>query len=305
MQATLRQPVSFTGVGLHTGAAVRMTVRPLAANMGLWFLRTDLPGSAPMPARYDAVPMSRLCTKLSGEDGAEVSTVEHVMAALAGCGIHNAQVEVDGPELPILDGSAAPFVRAFLAAGIVRQAAPIHAIEILRPVTVTEGAASATLSPADGLEMDFTIDFEDAAIGRQRRVASLANGRFVRELCDSRTFCRKADVDAMRAAGLALGGTYDNAVVVDGGTVLSPGGLRHADEAVRHKMLDALGDLALAGAPILGRYTGVRAGHMLTNQLLRALFAQPGAWRFVECTPEQAARLPGMGVKPADLADVA
>ncbi|WP_416916342.1 MAG: UDP-3-O-acyl-N-acetylglucosamine deacetylase [Roseicyclus sp.] len=305
MQATLRQPVSFTGVGLHTGGAVHMTVRPAAAHMGLWFRRTDLDGSAAIPARYDVVPMSRLCTKLQGEDGAEVSTVEHVMAALAGCGIHNATVEVDGPEMPILDGSAAPFVRGFLDAGIVRQAAPIHAIEILREVSVSEGEATASLAPAAGLEMDFTIDFEDAAIGRQRRVANLANGRFVRELCDSRTFCRQADVDAMWAAGLALGGTYENAVVVDGGVVLSPGGLRHADEAVRHKMLDALGDLALAGAPILGRYTGVRAGHMLTNQLLRALFARPDAWRFVECTPEQAARLPGMGVKVADLADVA
>jgi UDP-3-O-[3-hydroxymyristoyl] N-acetylglucosamine deacetylase len=305
MQATLRQAVSFSGVGLHTGNPVRMTVRPKAAHMGLWFLRSDLPDSAPIPARYDLVPMSRLCTKVQGEDGAEVSTIEHLMAALVGCGIHNAEIEVDGPELPILDGSAAPFVRAFLDAGIVRQSAPIHAIEILREVSVSEGEAMASLAPAPGLEMDFTIDFEDAAIGRQRRVANLANGRFVRELCDSRTFCRQADVDAMWAAGLALGGSYENAVVVDGGVVLSPGGLRHADEAVRHKMLDALGDLALAGAPILGRYTGVRAGHMLTNQLLRALFARPDAWRFVECTPEQAARLPGMGVKVADLADVA
>jgi len=305
MQATLRQSVSFTGVGLHSGRLVRMIVRPQAANMGLWFARSDLPRAALIPARYDTVPMSRLCTKLQGDDGVEVSTVEHVMAALAGCGIHNALVEVDGPEIPILDGSAAPFVRAFLAAGIQVQASRIHAIEILREVAVTEGPAYAALSPADGLEMDFTIDFDDAAIGRQRRVASLANGRFVRDLCDSRTFCRKADVDAMHAAGLALGGTYDNAVVYDGATVLSPGGLRHADEAVRHKMLDALGDLALAGAPILGRYTGIRAGHMLTNQLLRRLFATPGAWRFVECTPEQAARLPGTGVKTADLASVA
>jgi UDP-3-O-[3-hydroxymyristoyl] N-acetylglucosamine deacetylase len=262
-----------------------MIVRPQAANMGLWFARTDRPDAPLIPARYDAVPMSRLCTKLVGEDGSEVSTVEHLMAALAGCGIHNALVEVDGPEIPILDGSAAPFVRAFLAAGIQRQSAPIHAIEILKTVTVTEGQARATLAPAEGLIMEFDIDFADAAIGRQRRVANLANGRFVRELCDSRTFCRKADVDAMHAAGLALGGTYENAVVVDGDTVLSPGGLRHDDEAVRHKMLDALGDLALAGAPVLGRYTGVRAGHMLTNQLLRVLYSTAGAWRFVECTP--------------------
>jgi UDP-3-O-[3-hydroxymyristoyl] N-acetylglucosamine deacetylase len=230
------------------------------------------------------VPESRLCTRLDGDTGASVSTVEHVMAALAGCGIHNAMVEVDGPEVPILDGSAAPFVRGILDAGIQQQDAPIHAIEVTREITVTDGPASASLTPADGLEMDFSIDFADAAIGRQRRVANLANGRFVREYCDSRTFCRQADVDAMHAAGLALGGTYDNAVVVDGDVVLSPGGLRHADEAVRHKMLDALGDLALAGAPLLARYTGVRAGHMLTNRLLRALFATPGAARVVECS---------------------
>jgi UDP-3-O-[3-hydroxymyristoyl] N-acetylglucosamine deacetylase len=305
MQATLRQSVGFSGVGLHSGRTARAVVHPQAAHMGIWFQRTDLPGSAMIPAHYTAVPLSRLCTKLRGEDGAEVSTIEHLMAALAGCGIHNALVAVDGPEVPILDGSAAPFVRAFLDAGIQRQSAAITAIEILRDVTVCDGDSYARLSPAPGLEMDFTIDFEDAAIGRQRRVANLANGRFVREFCDSRTFCRKSDVDAMRAAGLALGGSYENAVVVDGAAVLSPGGLRHADEAVRHKMLDALGDLALAGSPILGRYTGVRAGHMLTNQLLRALFADPGAWRLVDCTPTQAAALPGMGLTGADLAHVA
>jgi len=304
-QATLRSAVTFTGVGLHTGRLVRMVVHPQAANMGIWFRRSDLAGSAMIPARYDLVPDSRLCTRLVGDDGAEISTIEHVMAALAGCGIHNALVEVDGPEVPILDGSAAPFVRAFVAAGTQQQTAPIHAVEILRDVRVTEGDASAMLSPADGLHMDYTIEFADAAIGRQRRLANLANGCFVRDLCNSRTFCRLADVEAMQKAGLALGGTYDNAVVVDGDTVLSPGGLRHSDEAVRHKMLDALGDLALAGAPILGRYTGRRAGHMLTNKLLRALFAQPSNYRFVECDAAQAARLPGIGVKASDLAHVA
>ncbi len=305
MQATIRNDVSFSGVGLHTGRLVRMTIRPHAANMGLWFQRVDLPGAPYLAARYDLVSDSRLCTRLDGENGASVSTIEHVMAALAGCGIHNAVVEVDGPEVPILDGSAAPFVRGILDVGIQRQDAGIHAIEVLREIVVTDGAAMAKLSPADGLEMDFSIDFTDAAIGRQRRVANLANGRFVREYCDSRTFCRQSDVDAMHAAGLALGGTYDNAVVVDGDEVLSPGGFRHADEAVRHKMLDALGDLYLAGAPLLACYTGVRAGHMLTNKLLRAVFATPGATRVVECTPDQAARLPGMGVKVADLANVA
>jgi UDP-3-O-[3-hydroxymyristoyl] N-acetylglucosamine deacetylase len=305
MQATIRTDVSFSGIGLHTGRLVRMSIRPRAANMGLWFRRTDLPGKPFIPARYDRVPESRLCTRLDGDGGAWVSTVEHVMAALAGCGIHNALVEVDGPEVPILDGSAAPFVRGILAAGIQRQDASVVALAVTRDVAVTDGQAMARLSPAAGLEMDFSIDFADAAIGRQRRVANLANGRFVREYCDSRTFCRQADVDAMRAAGLALGGSYENAVVVDGDAVLSPGGFRHADEAVRHKMLDALGDLALAGAPLLARYTGVRAGHMLTNRLLRALFATPGAVRVVECSAEQAAGLPGMGVNAADLANVA
>lgn len=305
MQATIRSDITFSGIGLHTGRLVRMAIRPRAANMGLWFRRTDLPGSPFIPARYDRVPDSQLCTRLEGDDGASISTVEHVMAALAGCGIHNALVEVDGPELPILDGSAAPFVRGIVEAGIQMQDAPIHAIEVTREIRVEAGGAMASLAPAEGLEMDFAIDFADAAIGRQRRVANLANGRFVREYCDSRTFCRQADVDAMHAAGLALGGSYENAVVVDGDAVLSPGGFRHADEAVRHKMLDALGDLALAGAPVLGRYTGVRAGHMITNRLLRKLFATPGAVRVIECSPEQAARLPGMGVKPADLAYVA
>ncbi len=297
--------VSFVGVGLHSGRPARVSLLPQAANVGIWFRRTDLDDAEMIPARYDLVPQSRLCTKLIAEDGTEVSTVEHIMAALVGSGIHNALIEVDGPELPILDGSAAPFVRGILDAGIQRQSAPIYALEILKPVRVEEDGAWAELTPADGLEMDYTIDFDDAAIGRQQRIENLANGRFVRELCDSRTFCRRSDVEMMHQAGLALGGTYDNAVVVDGDTVLSPGGFRHADEAVRHKMLDALGDLALAGAPILGRYTGYRAGHMITNQLLRALFARPGAVRLVECNSNQAARLPGVGVKTADLAHVA
>ena len=305
MQTTLRTDVSFSGTGLHTGRAARVSVLPQAANVGIWFRRTDLDDAEMIPARYDLVPASRLCTKLVAPDGTDVSTVEHIMAALVGCGIHNALVEVDGPELPILDGSAAPFVRGFLKAGVQRQTAPIHAFEVLKPIRVEDGAAWAELTPAAGLEMEFTIDFADPAIGHQSRFERLANGRFVRELCDSRTFCRQADVDMMRQAGLALGGTYDNAVVVDGDNVLSPGGFRHADEAVRHKMLDALGDLALAGAPILGRYTGFRAGHMVTNKLLRALFARPDAVRLVQCTADQAARLPGVGVKTADLASVA
>lgn len=307
MQTTLTKAAHFTGVGLHSGRPVRMSIHPAAAHFGIWFRRMDLDSAADplIPARYDHVADAQLCTRLENSVGVSVSTVEHVMAALAGCGIHNALIEINGPEVPILDGSAAPFVRAILARGVVRQDAAVHALEVIKPVRVERGDAWAELRPAAGLHMTYTIEFDDAAIGRQQRKADLANGRFVRELCDSRTFCRARDVDAMREAGLALGGTPENAVVVDGDAVLSPGGFRHDDEAVRHKMLDALGDLALAGAPLLGHYEGFRAGHALTNALLRALFATPGAVRLVECQADQVARLPGTDVGLHDLADVA
>mgnify|MGYP003471915484 FL=1 len=279
-----------------------MVVKAAKPGHGLWFHRTDVTDRAPMiPAIWDAVTPSRLCTVVENAAGVSVSTIEHLMAALAGCGIHNALIEIDGPEVPILDGSAAPFVAGFLRAGLVELTVPVRAIRVLKPVEVREGAAMARLEPADMLEIDFSISFAEKAIGEQSRRLNLANGAFVRELSDSRTFCRQADVDKMRAAGLALGGTLENAVVFDGDAVLSPGGLRHADEPVRHKMLDAVGDLALAGGPILGRYTGERAGHALTNRLLRALFADPSAWCEVDCGPQTMGKLPGVGVHFGDL----
>ena len=304
MQTALKATVVFEGVGLHSGAPTTLVVRPAKANTGIVFNRTDV-SDGQIAARWDRVEVTPLNTRLRNEAGVAVSTIEHLMAALSGCGIYNALIDIDGPEVPILDGSSAAFVRGFVDAGITRLAAPLRAIEILKNISVSQDEASATLSPATTLQISFEIDFADAAIGRQTKTLSMANGTFVRELCDSRTFCRQADVDAMRASGLALGGTLMNAVVVDGAQVLSPGGLRHSDEAVRHKMLDALGDLATAGAPILGRYTGVRAGHGLTNKLLTALFDQPDAWRWVTCDVATAACLPGVGVKPADLALVA
>ncbi len=306
MQHTLKSSVTFNGVGLHSGKPVRMTVRPASPEYGVWFKRTDvLFADALIPARWDVVNQSPLCTKLENAAGVSVSTVEHVMAALAGCGIHNALIEIDGPEVPILDGSSAPFVRAFLLRGLTEQNARVRAIEVLKPVEVRRGDAWARLEPGRDLTIDFHIDFEDAAIGVQEKSLKMSNGSFVRELCDSRTFCRKADVDYMRANGLALGGTLSNAVVVEGDLILSPGGLRHADEPVRHKMLDALGDLSLAGAPILGRYTGYRAGHALTNDLLRALFADPDAYRMVSCDAAKMAELPGVGAHLDEMPAVA
>ena len=282
-----------------------LVLRPAPANNGIVFRRVDIAGDNALTAVWDNVAVSPLNTRLTNSAGVTVSTIEHLMAALAGTGVHNVVVDIDGPEVPIMDGSAAAFVRGIVGAGLTRLSAPLYAIEILSNVIVEDGPAMAMLSPATSLQIDFDIDFADAAIGRQAKTLNMANGVFVRELCDSRTFCRSSDVDAMRANGLALGGTLENAVVVDGDQVLSPGGLRHSDEAVRHKMLDALGDLYTAGAPILGRYTGVRAGHAMTNRLLQALFAQPDAWRMTRCDAKIAARLPGVGVSKADLFAVA
>lgn len=307
MQTTIRSAVTFTGAGLHSGLRARMTVHPASAEYGIWFRRTDVIGRDPMvQAHWSAVENARLCTEITNAQGVKVSTIEHLMAALAGCGIHNALIEIDGPEVPILDGSSAPFAAAFLARGVRELGAALRCFEVLKPVEVRDGAAVARLEPAGTLEIDFEIDFADAAIGHQRKRLSMANGAFLRELSDCRTFCRQADVEAMLASGLALGGNPgENAVVFDGDRVVSPGGLRRADEPVRHKMLDALGDLALAGAPILGRYTGLRAGHAMTNRLLRALFADPAAYRVVECDDAQRRFLPGRGVNRADIPAVA
>ncbi len=301
MQTTLKSPARFKGIGLHTGVPVQMTVRPAPAGYGIRFRRTDVAGDSWIPARWDAVTPSSLCTRIENASGVRVSTIEHIMAAIAGTGLSNAIVEIDGPEVPIADGSATDFVSGLLSRGFVRQAEPVLALRVMKPVEVTSERGSARIEPWNGLRISFDIDFPDAAIGRQSKSLDLANGAFVRELCDSRTFCRLVEVERMRADGLILGGTFENAVVVDGDKVVTPGGLRHPDEAVRHKMLDAMGDLALAGGPILGHYHGHRAGHAMTNALLRALFAEPGAVRFVACGELQAARLPGAGVTREDL----
>ncbi len=307
MQNTIKSAISFTGRGLHSGQSVTLTVHPASAYHGIWFSRTDVAvGDRMIPARWDAVAHSSLCTRLENPTGLSISTVEHLMAALAGCGIHNALIEIDGPEVPILDGSAISFVRGFLQRGIRRLTAPVMVLEVLKTVRVTDGDATATLAPSASLCIDFEIDFADVAIGHQRKSLVMTNGSFARELSNCRTFCSMADVGAMQANGLALGGVSgENAVVFDGERVLSGGGLRHADEPVRHKMLDALGDLALAGAPLLGHYTGNRGGHALTNALLRKLFAVPGAVRLVESDADLASRLPGFGLVWAELPKVA
>lgn len=304
LQTTLRHSTTFKGTGLHSGRPVVMTIAPAPAGHGIVFERKDV-ADGTVPARWDLVDRTPLCSRLVNEHGVSVSTVEHVMAALSGCGIHNALITLDGPEVPILDGSALPFVRQMINAGRKELSSPLQAVEVLKPVQIDSGDAFARLEPSDRLEISFSIEFDEAAIGNQTRSLSLQNGAFVRELCDSRTFCRKGDVDTMREQGLALGGTMRNAVVFEGEQVLSPGGLRHRDEPVRHKMLDALGDLALAGLPILGRYVGHKSGHAMTNTLLRALYGQKDAWRLITLNEEQQSKLPGTGILATDISAVA
>ncbi len=285
-QQTLKAPISCVGVGLHSGIRVGLTFRPAPVDHGIVFRRTDL--GLDIPARADRVVETRLATVLANGD-ARIGTIEHVMAALAGCGIDNAVVEVDGPEPPILDGSSSPFVFLLDCAGVVAQDAPRGAIEVLRPVRVSDGDAFSELRPPvpgrPYLDMALSIDFPAVAIGRQALSLRLTPENFRQELARARTFALAEEIDQLRAAGLAQGGSLENAVVVDRARVLNHAGLRMPDEFVRHKLLDAVGDLALAGAPLRGRFTAHRSGHTLNHRLLQALFADRSAWQ--EIVPVQ------------------
>lgn len=279
-QHTIAAPASFVGLGLHTGQHIRACVKPAGPDAGVTFIRTDiLDRDNRIPARGEAVSETRLGTVVSNSAGASVSTIEHLMAALAALGVDNASIELDGPEVPVMDGSSEPFVDMIDRAGLRRQDAPRRYIEILESVEVVDGDRRASLSPADRFEMSFEIDFDSDAIGRQRLDLVLDETGFRNELADARTFGFAHEVEALHRAGLARGGSMDNVVVIDGDQVMNPEGLRRPDEFVRHKALDALGDLYLLGAPLIGRFEGVKSGHELNNALVRALLARPQAWR--------------------------
>ncbi len=288
-QRTLKAPIGCVGVGLHTGRRVSLNLRPADPGHGVVFRRTDL--GRDIPARFDCVVDTQFATVLGDERwaSARVSTVEHLMAALSALGVDNVLVELDGPEVPVLDGSAAPFVFLLDCAGIIEQSLPRSYIEIHRTVRVADGSAFAELRPAAGgkvgLEMALSIDFAAAAIGRQAMSLCLTPESFRTELSRARTFTLAEEVAQLRTAGLAQGGSLANAVVVDQARILNPGGLRMSDEFARHKVLDAVGDLALAGAALSGRFIGHRSGHSLNNRLLRALFADASAWREVDAAP--------------------
>jgi UDP-3-O-[3-hydroxymyristoyl] N-acetylglucosamine deacetylase len=296
-QRSVKTAIGCVGVGVHSGQRVNLTIRPAHVDHGIVVRRTDL--NRDIEARYDNVIDTRLCTVLADAamPSARVGTVEHLMAALSALGIDNALIEVDGPEIPILDGSAAPFVFLLDCAGWVEQDEPRRAIEIRHTVRVTAGEAWAELRPLGPaaravppvLEMDMSIDFAASAIGCQSASLRMTPETFRHEIASARTFAHATEIAQLQAAGLARGGSLDNAIVVDGANILNPGGLRMDNEFASHKLLDAVGDLALAGGPLHGRFVAHRSGHDLNNRLLRALFADAAAWRMVAADPLVAA----------------
>ena len=281
-QRTLKNVIRATGVGLHSGEKVYLTLRPAPVDAGIVFRRVDLDPVVEIPARADSVTETMLCTGLS-QDGGKVMTVEHLMSAMAGLGIDNAYVELSAPEVPIMDGSSGPFVFLLQSAGIAEQDAPKRFMRIRETVEVREGDKVARFEPHDGFRIGFTVEFDHPAIpaSRSRAEVEFSTTSYVREVSRARTFGFMRDLEFMRERNLGLGGSMDNAIVLDEFRVLNEDGLRYADEFVRHKILDAVGDLYLAGRPIIGAFEGFKSGHALNNKLVRALLAQPAAWEEV------------------------
>jgi UDP-3-O-[3-hydroxymyristoyl] N-acetylglucosamine deacetylase len=276
-QKTLRSSVHCTGIGLHSGRKVTMTLKPAEPNAGITFVRTDI-GGVRTPGRWDHVVDTRLCTVVGNSDGVTIGTVEHLMAALSGLNVDNVIVEVDGPELPVMDGSSGPFVFLIECAGLLEQACARRAIRVLKPVSAAGDGWAVSLVPGNGFSVGVEIDYGRSVVGSQSLVMDLVSGAFKKELARARTFGFLDEVQELRAAGLARGGSLDNAVVISGDCILNEEGLRYPDEFVRHKVLDAVGDLYLAGAPIIGHFSGIRSGHTGNNRLLRTLFARSDAW---------------------------
>lgn len=293
-QTTLRDRVAIHGVGVHSGAPAQVILHPAGVDAGVVFLRTGLPGGRErlLEAKRGNLAQTALCTRLGDASGASVCTVEHLLAALSGLRIDNVLIEIDGPETPIMDGSAADFVAAIDSVGIAQQGRPRRHLKVVKPVRVDHDGGFAEFLPAErGFRLDVEIDFESPAIGRQRRVFDLDPSTFRREIARARTFGFVCDVQKLWQAGYALGSSLDNSVAIDGDAILNPEGLRYADEFVRHKALDAVGDLSLAGAPIIGFYRTYRPGHRLNALALEALFERRSAYEILEA-PSQ--RLPIM-----------
>ena len=297
-QRTLKNVIRATGVGLHTGEKVYLTLRPAAPDTGIVFRRVDLDSPVDIPAKAEFVGDTRLSTTLV-KDSVRISTVEHLLSAFAGLGIDNAYVDVSAPEVPIMDGSAGPFVFLIQSAGVEEQNVAKRFIRIKKPIEVRDGDKIARFEPFNGFKVSFGIDFDHPAMSEERRnsVIDFSSTSFVKEVSRARTFGFLRDIEMLRANGLALGGSMDNAIVVDDFRVLNEDVLRYQDEFVRHKILDAIGDLYLLGHSLIGAFNGYKSGHALNNRLLKALISQPEAWE--EVTFRDAERAPISYMKPA------
>ncbi len=272
----------FAGIGLHSGERVRMVLQPASAGAGIVFVRSDITDrDNRIAARATNVNEVRLGTTITNEAGASVATIEHLMAALAGLGVDDAVIEVEGSEVPVMDGSSAPFVKLIRQVGLKSHAMPRRAIQVLRPVMLEDDERSAGFLPALKPSIEIEISFEHASVGRQSCAFEIAPDIFSDDIASARTFGFRKDYEALLAAGLARGGSMDNAVVLDDDGIANPEGLRFKDEFVRHKALDALGDIALAGAPIIGCYRAARPGHAINNAAVRALLDDPTSWKWV------------------------
>lgn len=291
-QRTIKNVIRATGVGLHSGEKVFLTLRPAAPDSGIVFRRVDLDPVVEIPAEGHLVTETTLCTGLSCGP-ANVQTVEHLMSALAGLGVDNLYIELSAAEVPIMDGSSGPFVFLLQSAGVVEQDAPKRFIRVLEPVEVREGDKIARFEPYDGFKLDFTIAFDHPAIplAQSRAEVEFSTEAYIREVSRARTFGFMRDLEYMRERNLGLGGSMDNAIVLDEFRVLNDDGLRYANEFVRHKILDAVGDLYLAGHPILGLFKGYKSGHALNNKLVRALLEQRSAWETVSFDASEPAPL--------------
>ena len=288
MQHSLKSKISCCGKGLHSGANVSITLVPAPENTGIIFRKINAnKNPVDIAAHVDNVVDDRLCTTLGNSEGNTIATVEHLMAALRGCEIDNLYVEVEGSELPIMDGSSAPFVFLIECAGVVEQNAPRKAIQIIKPISVENEERLVELTPGAGFSVSFEIEFGSNAIGQQCMNIDLVNGTFKGELSRARTFGFIEEVDQLRSMGLALGGSLDNAVVLNGDEVLNEGGLRYKDEFVRHKILDCIGDLYLVGAPIIGHFKGYRSGHALNHSILRSLLSNEDSWNYTTTMLEE------------------
>lgn len=281
MQKTLKAKTTIKGIGLHSGRQIRMDLVPAPENHGIVFVRTDIRKSDNVvPALWNYVTDTKLCTVIGNENGASVGTIEHLMSALRGCGIDNLRVEIDGAEVPIMDGSAMPFVEIIEAVGTTAQSAKKRSIRVLKEVSVEYEGKRVTLSPSEESVFSGEIEFNHADIGTQRFETKLVNGNFKHDIAQARTFGFLHEVEYMRSVGLALGGSMDNAIVLGADKVLNPDGLRFSNEFIRHKLLDAIGDLYLAGGDILGQYDGVKAGHAINNAILHELFSSDENWEY-------------------------